>query len=661
MENPKVDQVSFFSTEETANSKSNINVVFANYICNDSVEGLSLFAGYDELRAITYSSSISFMSSVIDVVRNAEIIFGSPKVMSNELKNIVAFQEETIVSVSRKKPYSRFVEHINDNSLSLYVSKNLKSHEKLYLLKACDGRTRVIVGSANMSGAAFEGRQREGIIVFDNDLQAFEYYDMMFTQFKMECSNSIDRKLLEAVHVNKEYFDENALEVPYIRECRARGFVESDSLTSEEVEFIAHAENRNEKISKHFKKQKKDSTIKYVRNDLEIYAKERTETTKQEKIKNNPVLHIDFDNQKVFFNQKELSLNPAPEEVRADCKYIIEFLEGFRSFDGRVDDALNQYYSYMNWFFASAFIPYLRNIARKHGYSLNYFPVFGIMCGNSNAGKTTFNSLLAKLMTGEKITASTSDIFSYRELEKVRPYCEGVPIMIEDLAKGQYENNYEKIIKDDDYGFIDGLDNYPAVAITANKIQSLTPDITKRVVYIRPDISTSKENGAKNHKTVNNCINKVSSSLFCEYSKRMFPRIIEMANAMFSGDQEYYPDILFVSSQILADIFEEYYKHSPSYVRVLDFSDYFGDAVIGKTARAKIISAYKNQPNAFRIKRKDNILLYTVPDNSAYEIGYLVNELPSNLRAQKLGPSLQMNLKEAERFFDIKFKRGLLG
>ena len=44
--------------------------------------------------------------------------------------------------------------------------------------------------------------------------------------------------------------------------------------------------------------------------------------------------------------------------------------------------------------------------------------------------------------------------------------------------------------------------HYPAISITANKIQSLTQGATKRAIYFRTDISTDKETGAKNAKLV---------------------------------------------------------------------------------------------------------------------------------------------------------------
>ena len=92
----------------------------------------------------------------------------------------------------------------------------------------------------------------------------------------------------------------------------------------------------------------------------------------------------------------------------------------------------------------------------------------------------------------------------------------------------------------------------------------------------------------------------------------------------------------------------------------MSYADYFGDEVIGKNAKSRIISAFRSVPGAFQIKKADDLLIYTVPENSAYEIGYLVDELPSKLNARKIGTALQLKYSEAKKFFGIDFRKRLL-
>lgn len=234
-----------------------------------------------------------------------------------------------------------------------------------------------------------------------------------------------------------------------------------------------------------------------------------------------------------------------------------------------------------------------------------------------------------------------------------------MPIMIEDLAKQQYEANYEKIIKDDYYGMSENRVNYPAISITANKIQSLTQDATKRAVYFRTDITTDKETGVKNAKMVNDSIASVTSALFGEYARRMIPVVKEMENRMMDGSQDYSPDILNESSKVLVEIFSENLSKCPKYIRELSYGDYFGDSIIGRTAIERVMNAWRHQKDNFSINRKDNKLTYTIPDSASYELGYLVNELPSSLNAKKLGGMLTMDLDKANEVFGIRFRKGL--
>ena len=74
--------------------------------------------------------------------------------------------------------------------MHLFVARDILSHEKIYLLSAKDGRKRVIMGSANMSAAAFEGRQRENICYMDGD-EAFDWY--------MECYQTLKEKSTDEI------------------------------------------------------------------------------------------------------------------------------------------------------------------------------------------------------------------------------------------------------------------------------------------------------------------------------------------------------------------------------------------------------------------------------------------------------------------------------
>ena len=636
-----------------------LNVVNAKFLKAERKGWIDLFEGYTELYAITYSSSVEFTAELLKYFDYGEIIYGCYSVLNPQAAALIAVQQVTIETICKSKSINYLAERLNENSLHLYLSRDVNSHEKIYLLKGADKKRRVITGSANMSYNAFNGIQRENVIYFDG-LEAFDYYYDLYKHYKETCTDYIPPELIMKVKNNNEYLKENIGDLPVLEYVEKNHQIEIFS-QDEEDDIVANVRGREAEIKPILpKKINKGNVIKITSEDLKIIKRENKSFENRKKRGSIlPKLHLDFDNRTVSFNGKPFNMHPLQHEIKQDVDCVIDFINGYSDFDGTVATAQRDYYSYMNWFFASAFIPRLRDIAIPHGYSPNYFPVFGILCGNSNAGKTKFVSFLAKLMTGEIIKASGNDIFSLREMDKVKRSCEGVPVLIEDLAKAQYDNNYEKVIKDEEFGLAEHFINYPAVSITANKINSLTPDITKRVVYFRIDISTDKKTGAKNSKPVNDSINSCTTALFSEYARRMFPKVEEMAERMMRNEKDFSPDILELSSIVLRDIFSEYREILPFYIRVLDFDSYFGDEVIARTAIDKIKTAWRNQRDNFQIDKKENKLSYKVPENVAYEIRALANELPSKLNAKTIGGMLVMKLDVANEFFGIKFKTGI--
>ena len=113
--------------------------------------------------------------------------------------------------------------------------------------------------------------------------------------------------------------------------------------------------------------------------------------------------------------------------------------------------------------------------------------------------------------------------------------CEGLPINIDDLDKEQF-SNHMRMIKADEWGTPEHFINYPAVAITSNKIPALEAPISKRVIAFYIDMSIDREFGLKRSKQISNQIKKLGNSLYCEYLNRMFPEINEIVRRMQTED-----------------------------------------------------------------------------------------------------------------------------
>ena len=663
MEN--IQQESLFDQVDETGREVSVNyieVVNSRYVGTQKVVWNDLFEGFDELYAITFSSGIDFTVKLLKYFEYAEIIYGCDKIVDFRVEAIAAMQSEIIEVLSKSKSINDIAERAANNSLRLYVSKDTKSHEKVFVLKAKDGRVRVITGSANMSASAFCGFQREDIIVYD-DVDAFEYWYGRFNGYKEKCSNPIETSNLKKVAVKSDYLEDELGEIPFFKEIKERK--ESILIQEEEADetvFMANIKRKSDVIKETLpKKVMNKANIRMTVEDVTTIVRNNRKIREEKKTRYEyPRLHFDYDKGLLDFNGNQISLIPNKEDIQNDINCVINLLNGYNKFDGDYEEAQENYFAYLNWYFCTLFIPELRYVAQKHGYGYEYLPIFGMLCGQSNAGKTTVVKLCSKLMTGKTILQSGSDTFTATRINELRRLCEGTPIMIEDLAQAQYSANYEKVIKDENFGIDDHLIHYPAVSITANKIFSLTPDITKRVVYFRQNISTDKETAAKNAKQINDSINHASTALFGEWVRRMYPKVVEMETTMQSNVKDYAPDILKISSEVLVDIISEHVDVMPYYVNKLDYGSYFGDRVTGRTAISKIITAWRVQKDAFAIDRKNNTLSYTVPDQAQYELKYLKDELPSVLKADKIGSTLVMDLKAAKAFFGINFRKGLL-
>lgn len=499
-----------------------LNVVKAVYADTVETNWEELFDGFDRLYAITFSSGIEFVNKVINKFSYAEVVFGCEKIIANDIAAIMSVQIDSVQRLAKSKSAGNLANRLDDGSLQLYVSRDTKSHEKIFILESADHkRVRVITGSANMSASAFCGIQRENIVCFDDEA-AFSHYKVLFETFKETCSDNVSYKAV----VNT-------------------------------------------------------------------------------------------------MNQED----------------------------------------YMTWYLATPFMAYLRYFASRNNYDTKLFPMYGVIYGDSNGGKTTFIKFLVKLMCGETVKMNTTEDFTATRIDGLKRVCEGLPLNIDDLAKTQFQNHSERVIKNDEWGISDRLVNYLAVSITSNKITSLTKDLSKRAIICRIGAKIDNERGAKNSKRVNESMSELTTAFYGEYVRRMLVCIDEMTTEMRenANGKEYFPDIFHASSSVIADIFEACGIDLPDYVRILYYNDYMGDESIGRAAIEKIELAWQADPSKFRVDKKQNRLIYSYPpDGPWYELKYIADELPNSLEAEISGGNqLIMNYEQAQELFGIKFRRWL--
>ena len=654
-------QMSFLSEDEVSPCEpiKKLNVVEAEFKNIHTMNWEDLFVGFDELYAITYSSGIDFVSRVLPNFRYAEIIFGCEAVMENNVAMIMSVQFSELMFISKHKSAKMLAERLENETLKLLVSREIKSHEKIYILKADDGRVRVVTGSANFSFSAFNGIQRENITYMDNG-SAYDYYRELFEQFKDECADNVEHTSITRIIASPDTALDDLIEiVPIAETVKVKNSVileESD----ENPEYIIAADAGN--ISKDIKslmpqKERNGKTVlaPSIISKMKRKYKEVRENKKEERRKM-PQLRIDVERKTMSFNGDVCNLFPSENQVQADLRHFYEYMDGFNAFSGDVEKAKRSYFLFANWYFASPFMPYLRYIANSNGQDIKQFPVYAILYGESNGGKTAYINFLTKMMCGKKIPVNRNGDFTNTTIDGLKQSCEGLPIVIDELSKTQYTNHIG-IVKYDEWGLKENLLFYPSVAITTNEIPSIKSDISKRVFVCHIDSCLDKDKGRVNFKKITNCMSEMTTAFYCEYVRRMIEKVVNMASQMKSSDDTYLPDIFAESSATIIEIAEEYMGEKPTYMFECDYNDYFGNKAVGRNAIKKIQRAWEYEREAFTVQKKKGLLVYSIPESGKiYMLEHIRQELPPSLNAQITSRTLTMNLDAASEFFNIDFK-----
>ncbi len=657
---PDIENLSLFEEEtlpeniDVTASRPHLDVVKMEYAGCESLTWQELFSGFDSLHAITYSSGIGFVYRLLEKFKIAEIIFGCDDVISYSLQEVMAYQCKLIERMrnTASKMKMDLVTRIEDQSLRFYVARTILSHEKIYLLSAEDGRKRVIMGSANMSFSAFSGRQRENICYIDGD-QAYEWYMGCYLDLK---ENSTDQIIKESLLCADS--EENLEELPIARTVHTKKavVVQPVEAQNEEVIFALDVKNMVAQLKPSVPRPDKKGKILLTPEKVKtIHRQVVANKTKESELRSEyPKLDVYPDEGYAELNGKKLDLNPSSEEIASDVSLFFRYMEGYEKFHGDVDGLQHRYFEFANWFFCSPFMGCMRDMAVRYNQNTLPYPVFGLVYGQSKAGKTSFLETLLKMMIGQKTKLSAPD-FTRSSIENLKRTVHGAPIIVDDLTNTRFNQHAIETIKNDDFGVSDHLTQYPAVVISANEdVKAVAPEVIRRTVICRVQAGLTNTEVMKSS-VVRIVQREVGTAFYREYLRRMLEIVPDLMEQMKSDSSESAPDILEVSSRVLVDIFTEYHGTVPPYIRALTLEDYFSEKVTGSYAIKTIRSAWETSRSSFEIITGANELRYNA--GAPWEADRILKELPETLEAHKSRDWLVMNLAAAKDFFGIDFKK----
>ena len=657
-----MENLSLFDEQQTMENldgvkdSNHLDVVKLKYESCESLTWQKLFSGFDDLYAITYSSGIGFVCKLLDRFEQTEIIFGCEDVMDYSMQSIMAYQCKLIERM-RNGAYKKLSDRVENGTLHLYVARDVLSHEKIYLLSAKDGRKRVVMGSANMSASAFEGRQRENICYMDGD-EAFDWYMECYQTLKEKSTDEIGKSSILCAD-DGEHLDE----LPIAKTVRVKKAVVIQPVSEEqkeEVRFALDVKGLAVKFKPCVPKPDKKGKIMLSPDKVRIIRKRMVEskTLEKEQRSEYPQLDVELDEGCVTLNDQRLDLMPSKAEVEKDVELFLRYMDGYEKFHGDHAGMQLRYYEFANWFFCSPFMACMRDMAVRYNQNTLPYPVFGLVYGQSKAGKTSFLETLLKMMIGQKTKISAPD-FTRSSIDSLKQTVHGAPIIVDDLTNDRFKQHAIETIKNDDFGIAEHLVNYPAVVISANEdVKAVASEVIRRTVICRVQAGLPNTEVMSSN-IVRTVQREIGTAFYREYLRRMLDLVPELLEQMKDDEQDSAPDILKTSSQVLMEIFEEYGPEKlPEYIRTLSLEDYFSEKVTGGYAIKIIRDAWKTSRDSFEIYPRANELCYNAGVN--YEADRILKELPETLEVRKSRDCLVMNLEEAQKFFGITFKKPLI-
>ena len=528
---------------------------------------MSMFAGFTSMRALTYTAS---MRMIVGLLRDHEYddfecIFGHSGILRPDLSDVLAFQgvveanlSKTFVAVKTSDDRRQALfDLVAGERARFFVVKDKIAHAKIYLLER-DGLRRVIVGSANLSETAFSGRQAETLIMFDNDETAWKHYTAQYEAVRSTAASRLTprSKPIPAEQIPVE-------EIATLREVEekqedVRIYVPAEGEEEAEVSLPRMLEtvvkvagplrralaevrpDRNGHVS---------ITPKIVKESITI-SRSRAGEDEQ------PNVYLSYDGREFVLSGEVMRLEAKPEEVRDDAARWIEFFGNYENgFKGDVPRLQRDYFTFMSWFYFSPLLCDVRNSALRSGSFSFEQPMFAVLYGSSNCGKTSLIETLMHSMFSYPRIVET-DKFTRANLRGLRESFKRLPVVFDDVARDRFNRHAEEVIKQD---YIQA-EEYPCFALSMNaEARNFKDEIVKRclMIYTRtslPGDQTTVRNRLQ--RSIARIRDRMTTGLYREYLRRVATRIDELRQ---SGRESLADtDVLELSSTVLCDVFREH-------------------------------------------------------------------------------------------------------
>ena len=262
-----------------------------------------------------------------------------------------------------------------------------------------------------------------------------------------------------------------------------------------------------------------------------------------------------------------LLLDADPEQVRSDVEQWLAFFANYENgFVGDVPRLQRDYFAFMCWFYIAPLMCDLRNAAlRTNAFSFDQ-PLFAVLYGSSNCGKTSLvEALMASMFSYPRIV-DTQD-FTPGKLRALQQAYKRFPVVFDDVTRDRFNRYADEIIKDEIIPYAE----YPCFALSMNAdARSFKPEIVKRclMIYTRTALPGDNTQARRSlQRSVAQIRDRMSTALYRTYLKRATAALESTQNDAEGTPQSVKRpevdaiDALNLSSTILCELIDE---HLPS-------------------------------------------------------------------------------------------------
>ena len=660
-------QLNIFNIVKSENKKKGIEayeIIFKDKKIFE--KGEDIFSGFTTLKAITFSSSIKFISELFNNFDNIEILFGNENVLGN-INEVVKFQLSTIYSINeyfskekRTKDKDLLISKIEDDKLRMYLCKK-KSHAKLFLLSnEQENKYRVITGSSNLSKLAFSGNQNELIYYSDNK----DDYDMLlnfYNQEKTDKFNIINSKDVLSCEDIKEIAENIENYMPIfcqiendniiIDENDIKEIEEDDEFIIFERDYKKIIENSDinfESLLKSSKKNKlKVLTLDKKSKLSELINKNLNVKREKQKEKILPILLYNDVENKLFLDNRELLLNYTTEGVKTDLNIINKVFNSYNEKifkHGNLKDSKEKLFATLNYMFCSPFISVARFYAEKNhvGISTNAYPLNLILYGKSGSEKSWNVRFFQKLCFNDILQFNPTEITPVK-FHKIRYDMQGFPIFIDDIDEKRWRD-YQNKVKSDVYE----LKNVSPVIMTTNFQLAIDTQYNKRVARLYVDTYSSKDKNLIRNLS-EPLLNNITRDLYRCYLRKMLNVMPSFLEKMLDINEKDF-DILLLSSRVLKECFEEYFEGKvPEYCKEYS-TEYYLITANDLFKKNNFLNKFQEMKDLFVVDKEKNRIYMEVSDKE--EANKYLSDFGEDLIVEISQNKVNFDLKKCREYFE---------